>query len=111
VVVSSGRGMSGSVFIIGVWGGVMVNSSVVQCGVYYHIHTSSMSGVAAAAYHKCINPWVGDVSHHFCGSYQHVVGDCGSVLSYSLFGEHFLFPMGLHTMSRMSSMPYCTLYS
>jgi hypothetical protein len=110
-VVLSGRGVSGSAFIVRVWGGAMVNGSVVGHGAYYHMHVSSTSWVAAAACHECINPWVGDALHRFCGSCQHVVGDCSSVLLYSLFGKRFLFPIGLHTASRTSSMPCCTPYS
>jgi hypothetical protein len=111
VVVSSGRGISGSAFIIRVWGGAVVNSSAVRYGAHCHMHMSSASWAVVAACRECINLWVGDASCHFCGSCQHVVGDCSSLLSYSLFSEHFLFPAGLHTASRMSSMPCCTLYS
>jgi hypothetical protein len=103
--------MSGSAFVIGVWGGAMVNGSAVGHGAHCRVRASRASWAAVAACCECINPWVGDTSRHFCGSCQHVVGDCGSVLSYSLFGEYFLFPAGLCTASRMSSMPCCTPYS
>jgi hypothetical protein len=89
----------------------MVNGSAVRCGAHCHVYASSVSWAAAAACHECINPWVGDALHDLCGSCQYVIGDCGLVLSYSLFGEHFLFPAGLHTASRMSLMPCCTPYS
>jgi hypothetical protein len=111
VAVLSGKGVSGSVFVIRVWGSSIVIGSAVRCGVHYRMCALSASWVVVAACHGCISLWVGDVSRHFCSSCWCIVGDCCSVLLYSLFGECFLFPAGLHTMSRISLMPCCTLYS
>jgi hypothetical protein len=111
VAVSSGRGASGSAFVVGVWGGAMVNGSAVGRGAHCRVCASSASCAAVTVCRECIKPWVGDVSRHFCSSCRRVVGDCGSVLSYSLFGERFLFPVGLRTASRTSLMPCCTPYS